>query len=84
MEHTIRTPHQFGQVLQGIRRGKKLTQQEAGLKVGLLQSAVSEMEKDPSKSSLDRLFRMLSVLELELVVRSKPVTQAQARRSPAW
>jgi HTH-type transcriptional regulator/antitoxin HipB len=71
MEFPIRTPNQLGAVLRGQRRKKKLTQADTGTKVGLRQNAVSTIEADSGRSSVGRLFKLLSALELELVVREK-------------
>jgi HTH-type transcriptional regulator/antitoxin HipB len=71
MEFPIRTPNQLGAVLRGQRKKKKLTQADAGANVGLRQNAVSTIEFDPARSSVGRLFKLLSALDLELVVRDK-------------
>ena len=67
----IRTPQQLGAVLQGYRKQKEMTQAEVGGAVGLPQSGVSEIESDPSTSSLNRIFKLLAALNLELVVRPR-------------
>jgi len=71
MEFPIRTPKQLGAVLRGQRKKKELTQADAGTNVGLRQNAVSTIEADPGRSSVGRLFKLLSALDLELVVRDK-------------
>jgi len=88
MEYTVTTPSQLGRVLQGCRKQRGLTQRELGARVGLLQKAVSMLETDPSRASVDRLFRLLSALELQVVLRDKRPerTQTEARRQtkPEW
>ena len=81
MEYTVTTPSQLGQVLQGCRKQRGLTQRELGARVGLLQKAVSMLETDPSRTSVERLFKLLSALELQIVLRDKRAesTQIQAR-----
>ncbi len=71
MEFPTRTPSQLGAVLRGQRKKRKLTQADAGANVGLRQNAVSTIEADPGHSSVGRLFKLLSALDLELVVRDK-------------
>ncbi len=71
MEYTVTTPSQLGQVLQGCRKQRGLTQRELGTRVGLLQKAVSMIETDPSRTSIERLFKLLSALELQIVLRDK-------------
>lgn len=77
MDYTIATPTQLGKVLAGCRKEQRLTQSGLGARVGLLQKAVSAFESDPSRSSVQRLFRLLSALELELVLRDKRPRSSQ-------
>lgn len=69
--YPIQTPQQLGSVLQGFRKQCGLTQAQVARKVGLQQSAVSELELDSSTASLNRIFKLLAALDLELVVQSR-------------
>jgi len=71
MEYPLKNPQQLGAVLQGLRRERRLTQAAAGAKVGLAQNAVSMLETNPTNASLARVFKLLSALELEIVVRDR-------------
>lgn len=71
MEDVVRTPQQLSQVLRAYRKKKGLSQQHAGKDVGLLPKTVSALELKPEGSSIESLFRLLSALDLELVVRTK-------------
>lgn len=71
MDYLILIPAQLGPALRDRRKRLGLTQHELGARVGLSQTVVSEMESDPSRSSVGKLFRFLSALELELVLRDK-------------
>jgi transcriptional regulator with XRE-family HTH domain len=81
VEYSVKTPQQLGQVLQGLRKQKGITQKAAGSRVGLLQSAVSEFETAPGRSSVERLFTLLSALELDVFIRDRvtPVRTAKSR-----
>lgn len=70
-DYVARTPTQLGAILQGYRRERKLTQKAVGESIGLPQGAVSQIESDPTTTSLSRIYRMLSALELELVIRPR-------------
>ncbi|MCW5556572.1 MAG: helix-turn-helix domain-containing protein [Verrucomicrobiae bacterium] len=70
------TPQQLGAILRGYRREKGLSQQRVGSAAGLPQGAISLIESDPGPASLVRIYRVLSALNLELVVRPR---QAGAR-----
>ncbi len=89
MDYLCKTPRQLGQILKGLRRDKGITQAQAGSRIGLRQSEISSLEADPSKSSLERLFRLASTLELDFVVRDRtgPPSRSRkikAKRGDAW
>ena len=71
MDFVIRTPTQLGQALKARRAIKKLTQKDAGKRVGLLPKTISALELTPQRSSVESLLKLLSALELELVLRAK-------------
>jgi HTH-type transcriptional regulator/antitoxin HipB len=71
MEYTVHTTRQLAQALRSQRSSKRLTQKVAGAPVGLLPKTVSALESSPQRSSVESLFKLLSALELELVLRSK-------------
>jgi HTH-type transcriptional regulator/antitoxin HipB len=70
-EFPIWIPQQFGMVLRGFRCEKKLTQQAVGVRAGLAQNAISQIETKSGPVSLDRVFRILSALDVELVLRHR-------------
>jgi HTH-type transcriptional regulator / antitoxin HipB len=72
VDYVARTPAQLGPILRSIRAERGLTQQDTGAKVGLKQSTVSALESDSARSSVETLYKLLSALGLELVVRYKP------------
>ncbi|MEX2524863.1 MAG: transcriptional regulator [Gammaproteobacteria bacterium] len=71
METPIRTPDQLAKVLRGYRKSRQITQKEVAGLVGLLPKSVSGLESSPEKSQVVSLFKLLSALELELVLRPK-------------
>ncbi len=73
-DYIARTPKQLGAILRGYRRERKLTQQAVGKGSGMLQSDISQIESDPSSTSLSRLYRVIAALDLELVVRPRGAT----------
>jgi HTH-type transcriptional regulator / antitoxin HipB len=91
MDYPVKTPEQLEQVLRALRKDKGLTQTQAGRRAGLRQGAVSTLESAPGKASVERLFRVLSALGVELVLRdpdaaAKPAIGARSRRTdaPEW
>lgn len=71
MENYIQTPVQLGKVLKARRNLLKLTQEKAGLTVGLLPKTISALEITPEGSSISSLFKLLSALDLEIILRPK-------------
>ena len=72
METTAFTPRQLGQVLKGYRKFRQLTQKEAADRVGLLPKTISRLERATETATVESLFKLLSALQLELVVRPIP------------
>jgi HTH-type transcriptional regulator/antitoxin HipB len=70
-DYSIKTPEQLGSVLRGFRADQKLTQKQVGAKVGLAQNVVSQLETEPGRAGVEKLFKMLGALNLELIVRPR-------------
>jgi len=81
MEYTVHTTQQLAQALRSQRTSKRLTQKLAGAPVGLLPKTISALELSPERSSVESLFKLLSALELELVLRQKSSEPGQPTSS---
>lgn len=81
MSYPIRTAQQLALVLQGYRKQSGLTQKQAAGKVGMLPKTVSGLEVNPDGSSIASLFRLLSALDLELMLQPK---QPSPKRGEEW
>ncbi len=75
------TPEQLASVLRGQRQARKLTQKQAASLVGLLPKTISALESDPERGSVGSLFKLLSALGLELVLRPKVVAKPTISQS---
>lgn len=75
-KQAIRTPMQLAMVLSGYRKTLKLTQKQAGDKVGLFPKTISALENSPDGSSIASLFKLLSALGLELVLKPKSTVRS--------
>jgi HTH-type transcriptional regulator/antitoxin HipB len=71
MSSKIRTPQQLAKVLQGYRKQLGMTQKQTADKVGLLAKTVSALENDPDGVTILSLFKLLSALDLEVVLQPK-------------
>jgi HTH-type transcriptional regulator / antitoxin HipB len=79
MSHAVTSAKMLGAELRNWRKSHALTQTEVAGRLGLAQKAISALENHPERSSIDRLMQVLSVLDLELVVRPRcePASLAQ-------
>ncbi|MBD8526899.1 helix-turn-helix domain-containing protein [Pseudomarimonas arenosa] len=75
----IASPAQLATVLRDRRDTCKLTQKQVAALVGLLPKTISAMESDPGRSSVTSLFKLLSALDIELVLQPKPKTSATSK-----
>lgn len=71
MDIVARTPAQLGAALKNARIRRGLTQTAAASNVGLKQKTVSSLENVGARTTVDTLYKMLSALGLELVIREK-------------
>ncbi|HCE4591600.1 TPA: helix-turn-helix domain-containing protein [Vibrio parahaemolyticus] len=70
----ITSPKQLGIYLRDVRRNQSRNQTKVGDMVGLKQTTVSKLERDPASSSIESLMRLLSSLDLELHIQDKAVS----------
>ena len=77
MEQLIHSLKSLGTVIKRQRKAKKLTQTEAGHAFNINQSTLSSIEKGAEGTRLITLFRVLSALDLEMVIRTKPCETAK-------
>jgi len=84
-DFTIRTAEQLPQVLQAFRKKAKLTQSEVAIRLGVTQQTLSALERNANKVSADRLLVLLSILNVELVLRqSSEAPEPKQSTGPDW
>lgn len=71
MQNLVSNAAQLATVLRNRRKSRGLSQDTAAKKVGLLPKTVSALENRPSSSSIESLLKLLSALDLELLVAPK-------------
>ncbi|MCI5066109.1 helix-turn-helix domain-containing protein [bacterium] len=71
MKQVVGGPEQLGKILRGERQAQGVSQQEIASKVGMRQKTVSALELDGGRSTLTSLFRLLSALDLAIVIQRK-------------
>lgn len=66
----IKTLNQLRPVLVGFRKMKGFTQQEVSARLGVTQQTYARLEANPASASIDRLFRVFSILGVEITLSS--------------
>lgn len=69
MDYTARTPQQLGLLLKACRKRRQLTQTAVGSRVGVRQAQISSIETHGADITVETLYKLLSALGLELVLR---------------
>jgi len=75
MTQVITSAKQLGQSLKRFRNLKKITQSDLADNISLGQKSISFIEQGKPGVRLDTLFRVLSELDLEIVIQKKPTNQ---------
>lgn len=76
MQKKIISPESLGFALKEVRKKKGLNQTELGIPVGVDQTTVSKVEQGKPGTRLDTLFRLLSALDLELILQPKNLSSS--------
>ncbi len=71
MQHNINNPLLLSTTLRALRKGKGLTQKQAGSPVGLLPKTISALENNPETVSIISLLKLVSALDMELIIQPK-------------
>lgn len=82
MEQLIFSPQSLGQALRRQRKAKALNQKKAGELFNLGQNTISNIEMGAPGTRIETLFRLLAALDLEMVLRSKPMPKK--KQSGDW
>jgi HTH-type transcriptional regulator/antitoxin HipB len=81
----IVTAPQLGTLLQSARKSLKLTQAQLGLRLGLSQKRISELELAPGTLSVDQLLAICAQLGVQLSLQPRDESPPAARsRTTAW
>lgn len=67
MNYPVATLDQLRPILIGFRKSRGLTQAALAARLGVAQQTYAQLEANPATASVERLFRLLRVLGVELV-----------------
>ena len=69
--YTVRTADQLTSLLRSFRKRRGKGQSEIAVQIGTTQQEVSRLERDPTAMSVERLMKVLSALDVDLVLRDR-------------
>jgi len=69
MDYRIAIPDQLAPQLRSFRKARGMGQAELALKLGLSQSRIAAIERNPALISTGQLMEILSILDVEFVLR---------------
>lgn len=77
MDYPVKTVAQLRPILQGFRKAAGLTQAMLASRLGVTQQTYAQLEADPSAVSVERLFKVLRVLEVDLLLAQTAASAAE-------
>ncbi len=86
MEFPIQTLSQLRPILQGFRKENALTQAALAEKIGITQQSYAALEANPGSVSVERLFKVLALLNVGVVLTnfgSQDIQGKSAATSPS-
>lgn len=78
IEHEIKTLGQLRPILRGFRKSAGLTQAMLASRLGVTQQTYAQFEANPASASVERLFKVLRALDIELTLTLTQVYSAPA------
>ncbi|ADG20145.1 helix-turn-helix transcriptional regulator [Paraburkholderia atlantica] len=78
MDYAIKTLSQLRPILQGFRKAAGLTQTAMAAHLGVTQQTYAQLEANPAAVSVERLFRVLRILQVDLKLTQSGSTQSVA------
>ena len=69
MDYPIQAPGQLSSHLRSLRKAKRLSQAQLGALLGVGQTRVARIERDPASISVDQFLAMLQALGAQMVLR---------------
>ncbi|TKC91220.1 helix-turn-helix transcriptional regulator [Trinickia terrae] len=86
MDYPLKTVSQLRPILQGFRKSAGLTQAALASQLGITQQSYAQLEANPAAASLERLFKVMRMLDVEIRLAHVPPgsrKEAPARSKPA-
>ncbi len=69
MDYPVQLVSQLQQLLKSLRKSRQMTQAELARRLGVVQSRVADIERNPGVVSVEQLLQVLAMLGAQVVVR---------------
>jgi HTH-type transcriptional regulator/antitoxin HipB len=69
LDYPVQLSSQLQQMLKSLRKSRHMTQAELARRLGVVQSRVADIERDPGAVSVEQLLQVLAMLGAQMVVR---------------
>lgn len=83
MNIPIQSPNQLSTHLKSLRKAQGLTQAQLGARIGVGQTRVADIEKQPGAVSVDQLLQVLHALDARLLLAPAAPATPAARNTSA-
>jgi HTH-type transcriptional regulator / antitoxin HipB len=80
----LQTPAQLAAHLRSLRKSRGLTQAQLGRMVGIDQSRIARIERNPERVSVQTLLQMLAKLRVRLLLDPADPSKASDDRTADW
>ena len=77
----LQTTAQLPAHLRSLRKARRMTQAELGAQIGLDQTRIAKIERDPAVVSVGQLMRLLNALRVRVVLDPIPDVSSKAMRA---
>lgn len=82
MNYLVPFAGQLSQHLRALRKARGMSQTALAAQLGVNQSRIAAIEKNPAAISVDQLFRLLNALGVQLVLQDAPAASATTGEPP--
>ncbi|MEJ4046203.1 helix-turn-helix domain-containing protein [Erwinia sp. SLM-02] len=70
--YPLKTLNQLRPLLVGFRKEKGMTQKDVSERLGVTQQTYARLEANPASASIERLYKVFTVLGIEMVLSAGP------------
>jgi HTH-type transcriptional regulator/antitoxin HipB len=81
VDYPVQLPSQLQQLLKSLRKSRQMTQTKLAQRLGVVQSRVADIERDPGAVSVEQLMQVLAMLGAQMVVRESATEPSATKPS---